>query len=208
MATYNAILDPTITTVLAGPTPRTFSIHKSLLLEHSDYFRRAYYSNSEEARNDLFTFADINASTFRAFVVWLYHGKVCVDEDAAKPEPTYEHFASAQDESEHGDDVEGDSDYEIDYDTDEEEGAYDDLLAFDEMSDYDSEESEAENSLDVHYEAYHLRCYGMLAINASQLSTEQLKFVLESVDSEDDSCTRDGSAEAEARYVPKWRELL
>ena len=71
-----AILSPVITNILVGPEEVKFSIHKALLCERTEYFRKAYNTSFKEAQEHLFRFADIDHAVFQTFVRWLYTSEI------------------------------------------------------------------------------------------------------------------------------------
>ena len=73
---YRALLDPAVTTAFVGAEQRKFSIHKALLLQHSEYFRSAYNSQMKEALEDTFVFNDIDSNVFQTFILWLYTNEI------------------------------------------------------------------------------------------------------------------------------------
>ncbi|EME77732.1 uncharacterized protein MYCFIDRAFT_84831 [Pseudocercospora fijiensis CIRAD86] len=69
-------LDPTITTILAGPDRIRYAVHKALLCQKSGYFARAYNTTMKEPSQDTFTISDLPDEAFRTLITWLYTGKV------------------------------------------------------------------------------------------------------------------------------------
>ncbi|KXT03789.1 hypothetical protein AC578_754 [Pseudocercospora eumusae] len=69
-------LDPTITTILAGPDRSRYAVHKALLCQKSGYFTSAYNTSMKEAIEDTFTISDLPDEAFRSLITWLYTGKV------------------------------------------------------------------------------------------------------------------------------------
>ncbi|KAF2018157.1 hypothetical protein BU24DRAFT_449675 [Aaosphaeria arxii CBS 175.79] len=58
--------------VEVGEKKTRFYIHKSLLIENSEFFKKALSGPWEEARTGVVSLADVEEATFRVFVSWLY----------------------------------------------------------------------------------------------------------------------------------------
>ncbi|KAF2999495.1 hypothetical protein E8E13_008797 [Curvularia kusanoi] len=58
----------------------TFTVHESLLIHHSEYFRGALTGDWQEAQSRIVTLTDVSVFTFATFVNWLYTGDLPVDD--------------------------------------------------------------------------------------------------------------------------------
>jgi len=62
--------------VQVGHAKEAFIVHKTLLVNASDYFAKATSGEWHEARTDVYTFDDVNVQVFRTFLCWLYTGQI------------------------------------------------------------------------------------------------------------------------------------
>jgi hypothetical protein len=58
------------------PNQRTFSVHKALLVHHSDYFAAALGQNWQEGQDNVVTLDHDDGNVFKAFFDFLYKGKI------------------------------------------------------------------------------------------------------------------------------------
>ena len=59
-----------------GINRRTFSVHKTLICNSSEFFRAAFYSSFQEATKSTLDLPEEQAEVFAAFYEWLYTGTV------------------------------------------------------------------------------------------------------------------------------------
>ncbi|KAF9693739.1 hypothetical protein EKO04_008149 [Ascochyta lentis] len=59
-------------TVVLEPYATEYKVYKALLVEHSEYFRKALTGPWKEAEDRVFRIADVKSHTFDVFVDWLY----------------------------------------------------------------------------------------------------------------------------------------
>ncbi|KAF2127077.1 hypothetical protein P153DRAFT_432919 [Dothidotthia symphoricarpi CBS 119687] len=65
-----------IVTIEIGPEHTKHLIHKALLIEHSEYFKKALNGPWKEAQNGAISLEDVDSGTFDIFVDWLYSQKL------------------------------------------------------------------------------------------------------------------------------------
>ncbi|KAI4932816.1 hypothetical protein J4E85_003216 [Alternaria conjuncta] len=67
-----AAQDPIFAIVEVGDTKTKYHIHRSLLIEHSDYFKKALNGPWKEAQEGVVKLEDVECSTFSVFIDWVY----------------------------------------------------------------------------------------------------------------------------------------
>ncbi|KAI4630527.1 hypothetical protein J4E80_001465 [Alternaria sp. BMP 0032] len=67
-----AAQEPVFVIVEVGDTKTKYHIHRSLLVEHSDYFKKASNGPWKEAQEGVVKLEDVECSTFSIFVDWVY----------------------------------------------------------------------------------------------------------------------------------------
>ena len=156
-------------------------------MHYSEYFRAAYNSNLEEAQNDLFTFGDVDAATFRAFVLWLYNGRISLDGRTclAAEQDAEDDEAMSEDEEYAFPETES----EIDLEEEDEDDCGDSIS--------DSEEILPEEEC--------LYAHGFRVKEASGLSVQHLAYLIETVENSPNSSNK---PDHDKDHLPKWRQLL
>jgi len=67
-------------TLLIGPDRKAFVVHKALLVNTCDYFKKATSGEWIESRSNVHTLDDVNVQVFEMFMRWLYSGVLrCLD---------------------------------------------------------------------------------------------------------------------------------
>ncbi|KAI4937144.1 uncharacterized protein J4E92_001871 [Alternaria infectoria] len=67
-----AAQEPVFVIVEVGDTKTRYHVHRSLLVEHSEYFKKALNGPWKEAQDGVVTLEDVECSTFSIFVDWVY----------------------------------------------------------------------------------------------------------------------------------------
>ncbi|KAH6239876.1 hypothetical protein HBI15_034300 [Parastagonospora nodorum] len=70
-----------IVVVQIGPDREKHQVHKVLLMHHSKYFRKALVGSWKEATEQVVKLEDVESSTFRIFVHWIYTQELPRDQD-------------------------------------------------------------------------------------------------------------------------------
>lgn len=69
-------------TLLVGPSKKAFVVHKALLVNTCDSFKKATSGEWTESRSNVHTLDDVNVQVFEMFMRWLYTGVLhCLDVD-------------------------------------------------------------------------------------------------------------------------------
>ncbi|KAF1830870.1 hypothetical protein BDW02DRAFT_633298 [Decorospora gaudefroyi] len=77
-----AASDLAITIVEVSAAKKKYHIHRSLLVEHSEYFKKALNGPWTETREGSVTLEDVDCNTFDIFVDWMYAQRLPKTEEA------------------------------------------------------------------------------------------------------------------------------
>ncbi|KAI4652306.1 hypothetical protein J4E93_002505 [Alternaria ventricosa] len=75
-----AAQEPVFVIVEVGDTKTRYHVHRSLLVEHSEYFKKALHGPWKEAQDGVVTLEDVESSTFSIFVDWVYSQRLPKDD--------------------------------------------------------------------------------------------------------------------------------
>ncbi|KAH7345949.1 hypothetical protein BKA66DRAFT_576754 [Pyrenochaeta sp. MPI-SDFR-AT-0127] len=76
-----AARQPILIVVEVGTTKTKYYVHRSLLIEHSEFFKKALSGQWKEAQEGVVTVDDVDCSTFDIFVNWMYTQRLPEDDD-------------------------------------------------------------------------------------------------------------------------------
>ncbi|KAL8702450.1 MAG: hypothetical protein Q9201_004374 [Fulgogasparrea decipioides] len=66
------LLTPDMVAIFVGKTRKPCNVHRELLCDRSDYFRKAFHGGFKEAQTNLIILPDIDAATFELFLQIIY----------------------------------------------------------------------------------------------------------------------------------------
>ncbi|KAF7922963.1 hypothetical protein BELL_0476g00020 [Botrytis elliptica] len=74
--TFEGTLGTEVVKLIVGPKRKEFTVHKKLVCDLCDYFRKAFCGPFKEAGEGIIYLADDSADAVGLFVEWLYRGKI------------------------------------------------------------------------------------------------------------------------------------
>ncbi|MCJ1322137.1 hypothetical protein MMC15_007482 [Xylographa vitiligo] len=74
MLSYISLITSKIVTLIVGPKRKTSPVHKALICRLSEYFKKAFSGNFQEAQKNEIYLAEENPAAIELFIGWLYRG--------------------------------------------------------------------------------------------------------------------------------------